>query len=96
MASILDLYAGAASELGVDKIKKGASFQGKFGGFYSGDSTIYSNDEGGDADLKVLTPTKLKIGYNMGDLGAGSKYAGGFTGDTGKNYSAIVTGRKNK
>ena len=80
MASILELYAGAEKELGLDKLAPNSAVKG----------TPYSIDDTKDPDGKVLTPAKLKTGYNMGDLGGGSKYAGGYTGDKGKNYSSIV------
>lgn len=89
MASILDLYAAKEKELGIDTIGPGAAFKGKYGGFYSGDATPYS-DPKLNPDGKVLTPDKLKSGYFMGELGGGSKYAPGYNDAKGKTYSEQV------
>lgn len=80
MASILDLYNSKKSELKTDSIKANAAAAG----------TPYSIDDSKDADLKILTPEKLKSGYKLGDLGGGSSYAGGYNDSKGKNYSSLV------
>ena len=52
MASILDLYAGAQKELGLDKLVPNSPSKG----------TPYSDDKTFAADTKVLSDEKLKSG----------------------------------
>jgi hypothetical protein len=93
MPTIEELYKSKQTELGVDKIAVGASFDNLPGGYYSGDQTPYSLGTGysGKKDideegLKKVEKLNAKGNrYQVGEFGGGYPNAKGYTDK--KKYS---------
>ena len=93
MATLEELYKSKQTELGVDKIGVGASFDNLPGGYYSGDQTPYSLGTGysGKKDideegLKKVEKINAKGNrYQVGEFGGGYPNAKGYTDK--KKYS---------
>jgi hypothetical protein len=90
MPTIEELYKSKQTELGVDKIAVGASFDNLPGGYYSGDQTPYSLGTGysGKKDideegLKKVEKLNAKGNrYQVGEFGGGYPNAKGYTDKT--------------
>jgi hypothetical protein len=93
MPTIEELYKSKQTELGVDKIAAGASYDNLPGGYYSGDQTPYSLGTGysGKKDidedgLKKVEKLNAKGNrYQVGEFGGGYPNAKGYTDK--KKYS---------
>jgi hypothetical protein len=93
MPTLEELYKSKQTELGVDKIGVGASFDNLPGGYYSGDQTPYSLGTGysGKKDideegLKKVEKINAKGNrYQVGEFGGGYPNAKGYTDK--KKYS---------
>jgi hypothetical protein len=98
MATLEELYKSKQTELGVDKIAVGASYDNLPGGYYSGDQTPYSLGTGysGKKDIdeeglkKVEKLNASGNRYQVGtEIGAGSSFLKNGWNDK-KKYSSSL------